>query len=160
MASARHLTLAQMDTAVAKVPMLCTSRGSVMLFEMEITSDPSFGVLPPTGSFLPHLCKGDMTDKSSSGATPAITEPSGRAQRDTILQAYAQAGIDNFSETGYFECHGTGTPVGDCIELGAVGEVFSASHNSGDALWVGSVSCDPVHYFFLGSFPYSKLTGE
>ncbi|KAG8359240.1 Compactin diketide synthase mokB [Fusarium venenatum] len=85
------------------------------------------------------------TSSNSSGATPAITEPSGRAQRDTILQAYAQAGIDNFSDTGYFECHGTGTPVGDCIELGAVGEVFSASHNSGDALWVGSTKPNVGH---------------
>jgi len=80
------------------------------------------------------------TNSFSSGATPAITEPSGRAQADTILQAYAQAGINDFSETGYFECHGTGTPVGDCIELGAVGSVFSESHKTQDALWVGSVS--------------------
>ncbi|RGP76705.1 polyketide synthase [Fusarium longipes] len=85
------------------------------------------------------------TSSNSSGATPAITEPSGRAQRDTILQAYAQAGIDNFSETGYFECHGTGTPVGDCIELGAVGEVFSASHASQEALWVGSTKPNVGH---------------
>lgn len=120
-----------------------------MLFGTEITSDPSSGVLPPTGSLPPSISNVEIANKSSSGATPAITEPSGRAQRDTILQAYAQAGIDNFSETGYFECHGTGTPVGDCIELGAVGEVFSASHNSGDALWVGSVSYKPALLFFL-----------
>ncbi|KPM38704.1 Lovastatin diketide synthase LovF [Neonectria ditissima] len=85
------------------------------------------------------------TSTNSSGATPAITEPSGRAQRDTILQAYAQAGINDFSETGYFECHGTGTPVGDCIELGAVGSVFAASHKSQDALWVGSTKPNVGH---------------
>ncbi|KAH6971231.1 hypothetical protein BKA56DRAFT_636127 [Ilyonectria sp. MPI-CAGE-AT-0026] len=85
------------------------------------------------------------TSSNSSGATPAITEPSGRAQRDTILQAYAQAGINDFSETGYFECHGTGTPVGDCIELGAVGSVFAASHKSQDALWVGSTKPNVGH---------------
>ncbi|CAJ0547104.1 Ff.00g017310.m01.CDS01 [Fusarium sp. VM40] len=85
------------------------------------------------------------TSSNSSGATPAITEPSGRAQADTILQAYAQAGIDDFSETGYFECHGTGTPVGDCIELGAVGSVFSDSHKSQDALWVGSTKPNVGH---------------
>ncbi|KAF5017371.1 hypothetical protein F66182_10702 [Fusarium sp. NRRL 66182] len=85
------------------------------------------------------------TSSNSSGATPAITEPSGRAQRDTILQAYAQAGIDDFSETGYFECHGTGTPVGDCIELGAVGSVFAASHEVQDALWVGSTKPNVGH---------------
>ncbi|EPS41646.1 hypothetical protein H072_4452 [Dactylellina haptotyla CBS 200.50] len=85
------------------------------------------------------------TSSNSSGATPAITEPSGRAQKDTILQAYAQAGINDLSETGYFECHGTGTPVGDCIELGAVGSVFAASHKSQDALWVGSTKPNVGH---------------
>ncbi|KAM0343818.1 hypothetical protein ACHAPU_008248 [Fusarium lateritium] len=85
------------------------------------------------------------TSSNSSGATPAITEPSGRAQADTILQAYAQAGIDDFSETGYFECHGTGTPVGDCIELGAVGSVFSESHKDQDPLWVGSTKPNVGH---------------
>ncbi|KAJ4245551.1 Highly reducing polyketide synthase gpy1 [Fusarium torreyae] len=85
------------------------------------------------------------TSSNSSGATPAITEPSGRAQGDTILQAYAQAGISDFSETGYFECHGTGTPVGDCIELGAVGSVFAASHKSQDPLWVGSTKPNVGH---------------
>ncbi|EXL71154.1 hypothetical protein FOPG_13052 [Fusarium oxysporum f. sp. conglutinans race 2 54008] len=85
------------------------------------------------------------TSSNSSGATPAITEPSGRAQADTILQAYAQAGINDFSETGYFECHGTGTPVGDCIELGAVGSVFSESHKTQDALWVGSTKPNVGH---------------
>ncbi|KAJ4025085.1 Highly reducing polyketide synthase gpy1 [Fusarium irregulare] len=85
------------------------------------------------------------TSSNSSGATPAITEPSGSAQRNTILQAYAQAGIKSFSETGYFECHGTGTPVGDCIELGAVGAVFSESHKSQDPLWVGSTKPNVGH---------------
>ncbi|KAF4445362.1 putative polyketide synthase [Fusarium austroafricanum] len=85
------------------------------------------------------------TSSNSSGATPAITEPSGRAQADTILQAYAQAGIKDFSETGYFECHGTGTPVGDCIELGAVGSVFASSHESQDPLWVGSTKPNVGH---------------
>ncbi|RSL92940.1 hypothetical protein CDV31_014921 [Fusarium ambrosium] len=85
------------------------------------------------------------TSSNSSGATPAITEPSGTAQAATILQAYAQAGIDNFSETGYFECHGTGTPVGDCIELGAVGSVFADSHKTQDALWVGSTKPNVGH---------------
>jgi hypothetical protein len=118
-----------------------------MLSGMETISGLSSEVHHPTGKSNLSLEKVGIADNSSSGATPAITEPSGRAQRDTILQAYAQAGIDNFSETGYFECHGTGTPVGDCIELGAVGEVFSASHASQDALWVGSVSCRSISCF-------------
>ncbi|KAF3104358.1 Highly reducing polyketide synthase gpy1 [Orbilia oligospora] len=94
------------------------------------------------------------TSSNSSGATPAITEPSGRAQKDTILQAYAQAGITDLGETGYFECHGTGTPVGDCIELGAVGSVFAASQNPQNALWVGSTKPNVGH-----SESASGLTG-
>ena len=33
----------------------------------------------------------------------------------------------DFSKTAYFECHGTGTPVGDPIETGAVAKVFGES---------------------------------
>lgn len=129
-----------MAMVVVRVPMLFISRDSATLLGMGITSELSSEELHPTG--MPTLSSPQviLTNGRSSGATPAITEPSGKAQRDTILQAYAQAGIENFSETGYFECHGTGTPVGDCIELGAVGEVFSDSHKTQDALWVGSVS--------------------
>ena len=41
-------------------------------------------------------------------------------------------------ETSYIECHGTGTPVGDPIELEAVSRVFNEHRQ--ERLLVGSVS--------------------
>jgi len=41
-----------------------------------------------------------------------------------MRQAYAKAGLSNFDETDYIECHGTGIPVGDPIEVKAVSRIF------------------------------------
>ena len=42
--------------------------------------------------------------------------------------------------TGYVECHGTGTPVGDPLEMAAIGRVFAPGRAPSDPLLVGSVS--------------------
>lgn len=47
----------------------------------------------------------------------SISLPSAAGQEAVIRKAYSKAGIDDFSETDYIECHGTGTPVGDPIEV-------------------------------------------
>lgn len=49
---------------------------------------------------------------NADGKTPSVTQPSSIAQADLIRDTYDAAGLD-LSDTGYFECHGTGTPVGD-----------------------------------------------
>lgn len=41
-----------------------------------------------------------------------------------IRHAYASAGIKNPCQTGYVECHGTGTTTGDPLEANAVARVF------------------------------------
>ena len=51
--------------------------------------------------------------------------PSQKGQSDAISMAYAVAGVDPAS-VDYVECHGTGTPLGDPIEVGALAEVFGA----------------------------------
>ncbi|KAL2760152.1 hypothetical protein ACRALDRAFT_1046570 [Sodiomyces alcalophilus JCM 7366] len=61
---------------------------------------------------------------NSDGKTQGITQPNGSAHEAMIRLAYKQAGITDFSKTAYFECHGTGTAVGDPIETGAVANVF------------------------------------
>lgn len=42
--------------------------------------------------------------------------------------------------TTYFECHGTGTPVGDPLEVEAVARVFADSKTPERPLLIGSVS--------------------
>ena len=53
---------------------------------------------------------------NQDGKTPAITVPSRDAQADLISTAYRNAGL-NFDGTQYFEAHGTGTAIGDPIEV-------------------------------------------
>ncbi|KAI9170607.1 Lovastatin diketide synthase LovF 15 [Paramyrothecium foliicola] len=64
---------------------------------------------------------------NSDGKTQGITQPNSAAHEAMIRMAYEQAGITDFSKTAYFECHGTGTAVGDPIETGAVANVFGDS---------------------------------
>ncbi|KAL8882833.1 MAG: hypothetical protein Q9198_000233, partial [Flavoplaca austrocitrina] len=61
---------------------------------------------------------------NSDGKTQGITQPNPDAHEAMIRKAYEMAGIMDFSKTAFFECHGTGTSVGDPIETGAVANVF------------------------------------
>lgn len=71
------------------------------------------------------------------------------AQVSVIKKAYERAGLsENYSETGYFECHGTGTPVGDPIEVNAIGEVFASTRTPSQPLLIGSVIYITSIYIF------------
>ncbi|KAL8848907.1 MAG: hypothetical protein Q9221_006065 [Calogaya cf. arnoldii] len=61
---------------------------------------------------------------NSDGKTQGITQPNPDAHETMIRKAYQLADITDFSKTAYFECHGTGTAVGDPIETGAVANIF------------------------------------
>lgn len=64
------------------------------------------------------------TAVNSDGRTPGMTIPSREAQAALIRHTYQIAGIKEISETAIVECYGTGTPVGDPIEVGAVVDCF------------------------------------
>ena len=49
------------------------------------------------------------TATNSDGHTPGIASPSSEAQATAIRDA--NAGLHDFNETSYLECHGTGTQV-------------------------------------------------
>lgn len=51
------------------------------------------------------------TGTNADGKTPSLSAPSSDAQAELIRKTYASAGLDLLG-TQYFECHGTGTPVG------------------------------------------------
>ena len=80
------------------------------------------------------------TGANADGKTPSITQPSSAAQAELINQTYEDAGLDQ-SETGYFECHGTGTAVGDPLELTAIASTLGAARRAAGKtpLYIGSI---------------------
>ncbi|MDH6059684.1 polyketide synthase, partial [Chrysosporum bergii ANA360D] len=75
------------------------------------------------------------------GYTSGLTVPSGPSQRAVIQQALADAGIHP-DQISYIEAHGTGTSLGDPIEMGAIGQVFG---QRSQMLFVGSVKTNIGH---------------
>ncbi|KAL4862002.1 hypothetical protein BDV12DRAFT_203449 [Aspergillus spectabilis] len=86
------------------------------------------------------------TGINQDGKTPGITVPSSEAQTSLIQSTYEAAGL-GFTETAYFEAHGTGTPVGDPLELSAIGETIGVAKaaDGSPPLLVGSVKSNIGH---------------
>lgn len=78
------------------------------------------------------------TSVNFDGKTPTITTPGFESQEALIRRAYERAGIDDISQTGFFECHGTGTVAGDTTEVSVVAKVFG-----GKGVTIGGVSQTP-----------------
>jgi acyl transferase domain-containing protein len=57
-----------------------------------------------------------------NGRSNGLTAPNMQAQIDLLQKAYQQAGIDPNS-VNYIEAHGTATPIGDALEMKALGSV-------------------------------------
>lgn len=73
------------------------------------------------------------------GAASGLTAPNGSAQQEVIGAALADAGVDA-GEVGWIEAHGTGTALGDPIEVGALAAVLGdAVRSRGFPLPIGSV---------------------
>ncbi|KAK3382595.1 fatty acid synthase S-acetyltransferase [Lasiosphaeria ovina] len=81
---------------------------------------------------------------NQDGHTPILTQPSSGAQEDLIRRVYKNANLP-LDQTRYFEAHGTGTPVGDPLEMKAIGKVFRNSRSTEEPLYVGSVKANIGH---------------
>ncbi|MEC9051287.1 MAG: beta-ketoacyl synthase N-terminal-like domain-containing protein, partial [Actinomycetota bacterium] len=57
------------------------------------------------------------------GASSGLTVPSGTSQQEVLRRALSDAGV-SAEEVDWVECHGTGTSLGDPIEVNALGAVF------------------------------------
>jgi len=64
------------------------------------------------------------TAENHGGRVTMLTAPNPKAQAELLLEAYDKAQIDP-STIGYIECHGTGTSLGDPIEIQALKKSFS-----------------------------------
>lgn len=84
------------------------------------------------------------TAVNHGGRANSLTAPNTAAQADVISRAYAVAGIDP-STVGYIEAHGTGTPLGDPVEINALKHVFAAREAGAEPCGLGSVKTNIGH---------------
>ncbi|WP_063042566.1 type I polyketide synthase [Nocardia pseudovaccinii] len=77
----------------------------------------------------------------SDGRSNGLYAPNGRAQQEIIRTAWARAGLDPH-DVGYVECHGTGTPLGDAVEVGALAAVVASD---AEPIWIGSLKSNIGH---------------
>jgi acyl transferase domain-containing protein/SAM-dependent methyltransferase len=84
------------------------------------------------------------TALNQDGRSGGLTAPSSTAQAALLREAYAKAGVP-VDAVGMIEAHGTGTSLGDPIEMEALGEVFRARTSGLAPIAVGSVKTNLGH---------------
>ncbi|MCY3597386.1 MAG: type I polyketide synthase, partial [Rhodospirillales bacterium] len=78
------------------------------------------------------------------GASTGLTVPNTPALEEVIETALSDAKIPA-SDIDYLEAHGTGTTVGDPIEINAVANVYGKGRSSDQPLLIGSVKTNVGH---------------
>jgi acyl transferase domain-containing protein len=81
---------------------------------------------------------------NQDGRSGGITAPNGLAQQALIREALAAAQIEPH-DVDYVETHGTGTALGDPIEVGALAAVYGKTRAKSDPLYIGSVKTNIGH---------------
>lgn len=78
------------------------------------------------------------------GPSAGLTVPSGTAQASVLTEALRRANIDP-NDVNYIEAHGTGTKLGDPIEVHAIEQVYARDRGQGNPLHIGAVKSNIGH---------------
>ncbi|MGA2031843.1 MAG: SDR family NAD(P)-dependent oxidoreductase, partial [Thermoguttaceae bacterium] len=84
------------------------------------------------------------TAVNQDGRTSGITAPNGLSQQAVIRTALADAGL-SAERISYIEAHGTGTPLGDPIEIQSLGKLFAKRTPTDPPCYVTSVKANIGH---------------
>jgi len=95
------------------------------------------------GDYIHAILRGSAINNDGS-VKVGFTAPSVDGQAHVITEALTVAGVDADTIT-YIEAHGTGTSLGDPIEMAALTKVFSASTQKKNFCAVGSVKTNMGH---------------
>ncbi len=78
------------------------------------------------------------------GTTNGLMSPSSAAQEMLLREAYRRAGVPP-AQVQYFEAHGTGTEIGDPIEVNTFGKVLAEGRQADFPCSIGSVKSNIGH---------------
>jgi acyl transferase domain-containing protein len=81
---------------------------------------------------------------NQDGLTNGITAPNGPSQQAVIRQALKNAAV-RAEEISYIEAHGTGTALGDPIEVKSLKAIFGQGRSPEETCWLGSVKTNIGH---------------
>ncbi|WP_342374835.1 SDR family NAD(P)-dependent oxidoreductase [Myxococcus stipitatus] len=94
------------------------------------------------GDVIHGVIRGSGTNQD--GRTNGITAPSLDAQKLLAVDVYERSGV-NPETLSYVECHGTGTKLGDPIEIAALSEAFRRFTRNRQYCAVGSLKSNVGH---------------
>lgn len=94
------------------------------------------------GDHIHAIVKGSSINHG--GYTPTISAPSVRMEADVMINAWKAAKID-VGQLGLIECHGTGTQLGDPIEINAIKTAFSSFNVPAKNCAVSSIKSNIGH---------------
>ncbi|MDQ1352143.1 MAG: polyketide synthase PksN, partial [Acidobacteriota bacterium] len=76
------------------------------------------------------------TAVNHGGRTASLTAPSVNAQAELLIEAFTAAQVDPYT-VSYLEAHGTGTELGDPIEINGIKKAFEELYRRSGRAWTG-----------------------
>ena len=101
------------------------------LSDAQANGDPILGII--RGSAVGH-----------NGFSSGLTAPNPKSQTKVIRQALERAGVEP-ADVAYLEAHGTGTELGDPVEIQAAAAALTQERSPENPLLVGSVKTNIGH---------------
>lgn len=81
---------------------------------------------------------------NNDGKSAGLTVPNGKSQEEVMMKALSQTDLSS-NDISYIEAHGTGTPLGDPIEVHAINQVYGTQRTTNNPLYLGTVKTNIGH---------------